>query len=129
MRPSPCSFQRTPRSIGCRFRRGTVYVRTIVRDGRKCSAHDSADLGAPPVGGLFSARNKDDGSVRWFTPGGGLVPGESHEQAALRELQEETGPTHVSLGPETRHSRRSRRPRSQGTAGGPRRNWSRPRMC
>ena len=49
---------------------------------------------------LFSARNKEDGSVRWFTPGGGLAPGESHEQAALRELQEETGLTNVSLGPE-----------------------------
>ncbi|MEL5955959.1 NUDIX domain-containing protein [Streptomyces sp. CLV115] len=49
---------------------------------------------------LFSALNKEDGSVRWFTPGGGLKPGESHEQAALRELQEETGLTNLSLGPE-----------------------------
>lgn len=49
---------------------------------------------------LFSARNEEDGSVRWFTPGGGLAPGESHEEAALRELQEETGLTNVPLGPE-----------------------------
>jgi 8-oxo-dGTP pyrophosphatase MutT (NUDIX family) len=49
---------------------------------------------------LFSARNEADGSLRWFTAGGGLEPGESHEQAALRELREETGLTAVALGPE-----------------------------
>ncbi|MCP3816690.1 NUDIX hydrolase [Streptomyces sp. A3M-1-3] len=35
----------------------------------------------------------------WFTPGGGLEAGESREQAALRELAEETGITEVELGP------------------------------
>ncbi|MFP3987624.1 NUDIX hydrolase [Streptomyces sp. E11-3] len=35
----------------------------------------------------------------WFTPGGGLEGGESREQAALRELAEETGITDVQLGP------------------------------
>ncbi|MGW0940540.1 NUDIX hydrolase [Streptomyces sp. NPDC002666] len=49
---------------------------------------------------LFSALNQENGSVRWFTPGGGLEAGESHEQAALRELQEETGLTNLTLGPE-----------------------------
>lgn len=48
---------------------------------------------------LFSLRN-DDGSSRWFQPGGGVRPGETHEQAALRELREETGLTGVPLGPE-----------------------------
>ncbi|MFG2329271.1 NUDIX hydrolase [Streptomyces sp. NPDC048604] len=35
----------------------------------------------------------------WFTPGGGLEGEETREQAALRELVEETGITDVELGP------------------------------
>ncbi|MFG2515514.1 NUDIX hydrolase [Streptomyces sp. NPDC048584] len=35
----------------------------------------------------------------WFTPGGGLEGDETREQAALRELAEETGITEVDLGP------------------------------
>lgn len=37
--------------------------------------------------------------VSWATPGGGLEPGESFEQAALRELWEETGIRARHLGP------------------------------
>jgi ADP-ribose pyrophosphatase YjhB (NUDIX family) len=42
----------------------------------------------------------DDGPPNgrhWATPGGGLEPGESYEQAALRELAEETGWTDIAL--------------------------------
>ena len=35
----------------------------------------------------------------WITPGGGLLPGETYEEAARRELQEETGITDIELGP------------------------------
>lgn len=35
----------------------------------------------------------------WFTPGGGLEGAETREEAALRELAEETGITDVALGP------------------------------
>jgi 8-oxo-dGTP pyrophosphatase MutT (NUDIX family) len=39
------------------------------------------------------------GASIWITPGGGLDPGESHAQAALRELAEEVGLRGVELGP------------------------------
>ncbi|MBD0291984.1 MAG: NUDIX domain-containing protein [Jiangellaceae bacterium] len=35
----------------------------------------------------------------WFPPGGAVEPGETYEQAASRELAEETGRTDVALGP------------------------------
>ncbi|MYU09585.1 NUDIX domain-containing protein [Streptomyces sp. SID8361] len=41
----------------------------------------------------------DPSSTWWFTPGGGLEGEESREEAALRELAEETGITDVRLGP------------------------------
>lgn len=39
------------------------------------------------------------GTTWWITPGGGLEPGESVREAALRELAEEIGPAEVELGP------------------------------
>lgn len=37
--------------------------------------------------------------ARWITPGGGVDPGETHAQAAVRELFEETGLRVDDLGP------------------------------
>ncbi|MFF5448369.1 NUDIX hydrolase [Streptomyces sp. NPDC012888] len=48
---------------------------------------------------LHGFEPEDPGVDWWFTPGGGLEEGESREQAALRELAEETGITAVELGP------------------------------
>jgi 8-oxo-dGTP pyrophosphatase MutT (NUDIX family) len=48
-----------------------------------------------PVGRVLLFKCRDDavsnGAFLWVLPGGGVVPGETHERAALRELWEETG--------------------------------------
>lgn len=48
---------------------------------------------------LFRMCSEDFGDTFWFPPGGGLEAGETHEMAAVRELQEETGWPEPVLGP------------------------------
>jgi 8-oxo-dGTP diphosphatase len=40
---------------------------------------------------LMVRHQRPDGMAYWQLPGGGLLPGEQPEEAALRELREETG--------------------------------------
>ncbi|MGV8876049.1 MAG: NUDIX hydrolase [Rhodoglobus sp.] len=48
---------------------------------------------------LFLTQAPDSSGVaRWLTPGGGVDPGESHYDSAVRELEEETGLVLASLG-------------------------------
>ena len=48
---------------------------------------------------LFRCKDPAADRAFWITPGGGLEGDETHEQAAARELREETGLAGVPIGP------------------------------
>lgn len=61
-----------------RPRRSRRAVRVVLTDGERVLLFPDSDPGLP-------------GSRWWVTPGGGIDPGESEREAAVRELREETG--------------------------------------
>ena len=67
----------------------------VVRDAARVVVLDGADR-------LLLARfeNAERGTAWWAAPGGALKSGETHEQAAIRELEEETGLDDARLGPQ-----------------------------
>ena len=48
---------------------------------------------------LMQAQEPSSDFRVWFTPGGGIEPGEDAEECLHREIQEETGVIHVNIGP------------------------------
>jgi 8-oxo-dGTP pyrophosphatase MutT (NUDIX family) len=62
---------------------------------------------------LLKLVHPDRGTVWWTTPGGGLNPGETHQQAAQRELQEEVGLRDATIGPALWRNQRYFRQRGQ----------------
>lgn len=66
----------------------------VVRRASRVLLLDSADR----IFLMFFAPGQNGAGV-WITPGGGLEPGETFEEAAVRELAEEVGLLNVELGP------------------------------
>ncbi len=93
----------TPRSPSCElcpieshclaFERGTVAERPPRKQRKPLPHHDIAVAIIRQNGRLFIQRRPDDGLLGglWEFPGGKVEPGESPEQAVVREVAEETG--------------------------------------
>jgi 8-oxo-dGTP diphosphatase len=69
-------------------------VNVVVRDAVRALVLD-------PEGRVLLVRfvNPETGEEFWTTPGGGIAPGESLEDAIRRELREETGLEDPTIGP------------------------------
>jgi len=92
----------TPRSPNCElcpikshclaFERGTVAERPPRKQRKPLPHHDIAVAIIQQNGRMFIQRRPDDGLLGglWEFPGGKVEPGESPEQAVIREVAEET---------------------------------------
>jgi 8-oxo-dGTP pyrophosphatase MutT (NUDIX family) len=69
-------------------------VNVVVREAARALVLDPADRVL-----LVRFVNPDTGAEFWTTPGGGIDPDESLEDAIRRELHEETGLENAALGP------------------------------
>ncbi|MFF6997438.1 GNAT family N-acetyltransferase [Streptomyces sp. NPDC008313] len=79
-----------------RLGRPCTVLRKALRTPRRAARVAVLDPGGAVF--LFRYDNEEVG-VHWAMPGGGIEPGESRREGALRELREETGWTDLEPGP------------------------------
>ncbi|MBK3571297.1 bifunctional GNAT family N-acetyltransferase/NUDIX hydrolase [Streptomyces sp. MBT62] len=74
---------------------------TVLRKQLRTTRHSARIAVLDPTGSVFLFRydNSEAGGAFWALPGGGLEGDETPREAALRELQEETGWTDLEPGP------------------------------